>query len=271
MKAGESMDGGIEGRMRRTKRIQVGEILSTSSETVVSISVFKKRMNRVRPHRRLNGTLLGPPERAALLWLAAHLPAWVTPDHLTLVGFASAVMIFASYLLTNRSPAFLWLASCFVVLNWFGDSLDGTLARYRKIERPKYGYFVDHSIDALNEVLMFLGAGLSPYLHFEIAALALVGYLLLSVHVFLSTYVLGEFRLSFSNLGPTEVRVMVIAANTAVFFAGRPMLTLADLRFTLFDLMGCTLAVLFFAAFVVHSLRAAAALARAEKKPARPD
>jgi archaetidylinositol phosphate synthase len=257
--------------MRRTKKIQVSEIAPASPENVITVSRIKGRVKRVRRHRRLNDTLLGPVERAALQWLAARMPARVTPDHLTAVGFLAAAMIFASYLLTNISPAFLWLASFFFLLNWFGDSLDGTLARYRKIERPKYGYFIDHSIDAINEVFIFLGAGMSPYLHFEIAVLALVGYLLLSVHVFLATYVLGEFRLSYSNLGPTEVRVIAILVNTVLFFAGNPTLHVADMGLTVFDVAGVILAVLFFGFFVTSSLHSAATLAKMEEKTEKPE
>ena len=99
-------------------------------------------------HKRVNDILLGPIERPALNWLAAHMPAWMTPDGLTIIGVIGAVIILVSYGLSNLEPAFLWLASFGFFVNWFGDSLDGTLARYRKIERPKYGFFVDHTVDA---------------------------------------------------------------------------------------------------------------------------
>src|SRR5690554_1739776 len=104
-------------------------------------------MTDVRNHTRINQTILGPLEKPALQWMAARLPVWVTPDTLTGIGIFASVLIFISFVLTNIHPGFLWLASFGVVLNWFGDSLDGTLARYRKIERPQYGFFVDHAVD----------------------------------------------------------------------------------------------------------------------------
>ncbi|MGA9398496.1 MAG: CDP-alcohol phosphatidyltransferase family protein, partial [Anaerolineaceae bacterium] len=141
-------------------------------------------MQKIDNHKRINDILFGPLERPALAWLAAHMPEWVTPDLLTMIGLLSSLLIFVSYWLTQKSSAFLWLASFGFVLNWFGDSLDGTLARYRKIERPKYGFFVDHVIDAIDEVMVFFGLGLSPYVTFTIANLALVAYLLVSVQVY---------------------------------------------------------------------------------------
>ena len=132
-------------------------------------------MTEVKPHQRVNDILLGPWERPALAWLAAHMPGWMSPDKLTAIGFAGAVLIMLSYALSTRSAALLWLASLGFVVNWFGDSLDGTLARYRKIERPRYGYFVDHTVDSFNEFLIIMGLGLSPYVRFDVACLALIG------------------------------------------------------------------------------------------------
>src|SRR5512147_2001859 len=130
-------------------------------------------MSDAPAHRRVNDILLGPLERPALQWLAARLPAWVTPDLLTGLGLFASVIIFLAYTATNLDKGFLWLASLGFVLNWFGDSLDGTLARYRKIERPRYGFFVDHIVDAASECMVFLGIGLSPYVRFDLACVAL--------------------------------------------------------------------------------------------------
>jgi archaetidylinositol phosphate synthase len=170
-------------------------------------------MSDIKKHRRINDILLGPIERPALKWLAAHMPDWVYPDLLTVVGVFGALLIFFSYWLTNYNKNFLWLASLGFIINWFGDSLDGTLARYRKIQRPKYGFFIDHTVDAFNEVIIFLGFGLSPYLRFDIACLALIGYLLMSVLVYVRTYVKGEFVISYVGIGPTELRVIAILAS----------------------------------------------------------
>lgn len=192
-------------------------------------------MNEIRTHRRIIDTFTGPYERRLLCWIAARLPGWVTPDQLTGVGVIGSLIIFVAYGLTQWNPAFLWLASFGFVVNWFGDSLDGTLARVRKIERPLYGFYIDHAVDAYNEILVFLGLGLSPYVRFNLAALALVGYLLLSVLVFLRTYVKGEFTLSYGRLGPTEVRLIAIAANTAVFFVGNPQISLFSMSLSIYD------------------------------------
>jgi len=208
-------------------------------------------------HTRVNNILLGPLERPALKWLAEHMPAWITPDHLTAVGLAASILIFAAYWLTSLNPAFLWLASFGFLLNWFGDSLDGTLARHRQIERPLYGFFVDHAIDSLSMVLIFCGLGLSPYVRFEFALLALVGYLLLSVYTYLVTYVNGVFRISFAGLGPTEIRTIAILINTIVFFSGNDMVAVnlpIPGPFTVFDLALLVLAAVMFIAFIVVSV-----------------
>ncbi|MEL6929454.1 MAG: CDP-alcohol phosphatidyltransferase family protein [Cyanobacteria bacterium J06600_6] len=111
-------------------------------------------MSKIQPHTRINDILLAPLEKPALQWLAARMPSWVSPDLLTLFGIFGAIVILFAYLLANWTPGFLWLASLGLIINWFGDSLDGTMARYRQIERPKYGFFVDHTVDSLNEVLI---------------------------------------------------------------------------------------------------------------------
>jgi len=216
----------------------------------------------MKPHKRINDILLGPLERPALQWLAAHMPAWMNPDILTGIGIAGAAIIFLSYWLTNSNPAFLWLASLGFVINWFGDSLDGTLARYRKIERPKYGFFVDHTVDAFSELLVVLGLGLTPYIKFEIACLALIGYLLLSVLVYIRTYVEGVFKISYGKFGPTEVRVILIIINTVMYFVGNPAINLPFGATTIFDLLVGLVAALLFIIFAVSSIQQAGELAK---------
>lgn len=219
-------------------------------------------MPDIKKHKRINDILLGPIERPALQWFAAHMPDWVMPDHLTLLGTLGAILIFISYWLTNFDPAFLWLASVGFFINWFGDSLDGTLARYREIQRPKYGFFVDHIVDAFNEALIFLGFGLSPYIRFEIASLLFIGYLMMSVLVYVRTCVKGEFVISYAGLGPTEMRVLAIIANILLYFFGNPILTVAGVTFSVFDLVGFTIALALFAVFIISSYSQARELAR---------
>jgi phosphatidylglycerophosphate synthase len=149
------------------------------------------------------------------------MPAWVSPNMLTAVGVAGAVITAAGYILTNQALAFLWLASLGLAINWFGDSLDGTLARFRKIERPDYGFFVDHMTDLGAELLVALSIGMTALLKFDIACLGVIVYLAFSTFTFIKTVVTREIRITFGGLGPTEVRCMLIALN-ALFFCYQP-------------------------------------------------
>ena len=154
------------------------------------------------------------------------------------------------------------------LINWYGDSLDGTLARYRKIQRPKYGFFIDHTVDAFNEALVVLGLGLSVYVTFDVAALALIGYLMLSVYVYVRTFVDGVFQISYGKLGPTEVRVIIVALNTAMFFLGVRRITLPFGQFTLYDIPVAILALIFLVVFIVSSWTKARELAAIDRPPA---
>lgn len=177
-------------------------------------------MGELQPHKRVNDILLGPLERPALKWLAAHTPARVTPDMMSAIGVAGALITLLGYALSQLDRNFLWLASLGFVINWFGDSLDGTIARYRHIERPRYGYFIDHTLDAFCQIMVFVGLGLTPYVDFRISLLCLVAYMLLSVLVYVRTYVVGHFQLSYGKLGPTEVRVIAILLNLGMYLGG---------------------------------------------------
>ena len=191
-----------------------------------------------RKHVRINDIFLGPIERPALQYFCKIAPAWMTPDTMTIIGIIGSLIIAAGYILASENLAFLWLASAGYLVNWYGDSMDGSLARYRKIERPKYGYYVDHIVDSVNEFIVIMALGISSLVHFEIAALTLIGYLLLSVHTFLRTYVDDVFKISFGKLGPTEVRVIIILINTIVFFLGNPQFDVVfNWTMSLYDLL----------------------------------
>ncbi|HEY9770535.1 MAG TPA: CDP-alcohol phosphatidyltransferase family protein [Coleofasciculaceae cyanobacterium] len=218
-------------------------------------------MADIKPHQRINDILFAPLERPALQWLAANMPVWVNPDILTGIGILGGITIFLGYWLSNYSPLMLWIASLGFVINWFGDSLDGSLARHRKIERPKYGFFVDHTVDAFNEVLIVIGLGLSPYVTFSVACLALIGYLLMSVLVYIRTYVEGVFQLSYGKFGPTEVRVILILLNTVMFFWGIPEAKL-PLGLTIYDLPIAFIAAILGILFTVGSIQNAVELAK---------
>ena len=222
--------------------------------------------NAVEKHSRVNRILLGPLERPALKWLAERMPGWITPDILTAIGFFGAILIAVSYYLTNFNPAFLWLASFGFFINWFGDSLDGTLARFRKIERPRYGFFLDHTLDSASETIIFIGLGLSPYVNLNLAFLALIGYLLLSIFVFISTYVSGEFKISYGSFGPTEIRAVAILANTLIFFMGNPVVGIFGREIALYDLLLGIVTVALFSIFIVSTILRARELNKMEKR-----
>lgn len=200
-----------------------------------------------KPIERIQENMLARSERRLLNWICARMPAWVSPDMLTFVGMAGAFMVFAGYVGSNLGDEWLWLAIAGYGIQWFGDSTDGSLARFRKIERPRYGYFLDHSCDGLATTLVVVGIGLSPYVTLEIALVALAGYLLLSIHAFLSVRVLGELKLSYLNAGPTELRFLLIALTLAmVGFGTGPGVFGKVNGFDLFvGGVGCVLIILF--------------------------
>lgn len=169
---------------------------------------------------RIQHTLVTRAERVMLDWLCARLPGWVTPDKLTLLAILAAIGIGLCYVFSDNAPALLWAAIGLFVVHWFGDSLDGSIARHRSIERPNYGFFIDHSSDMLAGLLILGGLGLSPFVKLEIALLTLAGYYLVSIHTFLLAKVTGEFHLSHGGLGPTEIRIAFILATLGMIAFG---------------------------------------------------
>jgi archaetidylinositol phosphate synthase len=227
-------------------------------------------MNDIRNHQRVNDILLGPLERPILKWFAVHLPAWVTPDACTFLGVFGSLWILVSYCLSNWNANFLWLASLGFVINWFGDSMDGTLARHRNIERPVFGFYVDHVTDSASQVIIFLGLGLTPYVGFQVASLTLIAYMLLSVLVYVRTCASGEFRISYGKLGPTEIRVLAIGLNTGMYFGGRREILLAAGSFgriTLnpYDLIVAGIALLLCLFFIITAVRESIRMAKANR------
>lgn len=160
--------------------------------------------------------LLADVEGRLLRGIAARLPRVVRPNHLSAVGVVGAVGAGAGYALSGVSVHWLWMASLMLVVNWFGDSLDGTLARVREIERPRYGYYLDHIIDAFNTAAIGVGIGLSPFVELELALAMVVVYLMLSVNVYLESSVFRVFKMAYGPLGPTEGRIVLILGNMAL-------------------------------------------------------
>jgi phosphatidylglycerophosphate synthase len=169
-----------------------------------------------QPATRVHGSLLAAAEKRSLVWMAERMPRWVSSDHLTLLGFAAQIATGICYALAAWDRRMLLAAIACLAVNWFGDSLDGTLARVRHQQRPRYGFYVDHIIDSIGATAMMAGLALSGYMHPAIAAGLLIAFLLLSIQSYLATYTLGEFHLSFFRMGPTELRILLAAGNLAV-------------------------------------------------------
>ena len=168
---------------------------------------------------RIQTSVLNGVEKKVLNWLAERQPAWMTSDILTVIGTIGAIVIAVGFILAGtRDIHYLWLSSLGFVINWYGDSLDGTLARVRNRQRPVYGYYLDHTVDAINEVIMFLGAGLSGLVHIEIALMILVVYLLLTINVSVNAHLKREFCLTYAKMGPTEFRIIMIVINTVLIY-----------------------------------------------------
>jgi len=192
--------------------------------------------------------------------IARRLPARVMPDHMTALGVVAALGIGAAYWLTLRNPAWLWVASGLLVVHWLGDSLDGTLARLRRIERPRYGYYLDHLVDAGATIAIGAGLGLSPYLSLTTSLAIVIAYLALSINTYLETQVFGVFSLGYGRVGPTEARAALIALNLALL-AGA---TFEVAGHGLVDLAGLVAAALMLAGLAVRAARNLRVLAARE-------
>ena len=169
---------------------------------------------------RINTSWVIPAERPLVGWLAARLPIAVRPDHLTLTGFAGALICGLAYGASWLSPALLWVASAGLIVNWFGDSLDGTLARFRKIERPRYGFFIDNTTDLLSQICIFLGLGASPYMRFDVACLGLAAYYMVSFVNLIKAMDTCVIKIGFFGVGPTEIRLSFIFYNFVLLTVG---------------------------------------------------
>jgi len=182
--------------------------------------------------------VLSEVERRFLIRIADRLPRWVLPDHLTLLGMLGSALITAAYIMSNQAIWWLWIANLGFVINWFGDSLDGTTARVRRIQRPRYGFYLDHLTDAFSTLAIGLGLGLSPYMLLAVGLAIVVGYLILSINVYLESQVFGDFRFGYGVVGPTETRLILIGLNTVAVLVGPIPYTVFGVQATVFDLFG---------------------------------
>ena len=216
---------------------------------------LKQNAQSFKDATRIQGSITSHWERKVLLWLAARIPARVTSDHLTLLGFAAMVLAGGSYAWARWNRAGLLLATLCLALNWFGDSLDGTLARVRNQQRPRYGFYVDHMIDSFGALFLMSGLAVSRYIDWRVSASMLIAFLLLSIESYLASYTLGIFRLSFALFGPTEIRILLAAGNLALWF--HPNAKVPGYPYRLFDFCGvlatCGMFVMVVAAAIWHT------------------
>jgi len=225
----------------------------------LAITNGKQTLTPAPQLKRIQGNILARHERRLLTWICARLPAWVTPDLLTLFALFGAVMTFAGYVASALDANWLWLSCAGYVAHWFGDSLDGSLARFRAIERPKYGYFVDHSADVLGALFIVGGIGASPFVRLDMALIALAGYYMLAAHAFLAARVTSELKLSYISAGPTELRIILIGLTVGMYFFGQPEATGA---ITGIDMVVGAIGAILITLFVVQTGRMAMRLAR---------
>ncbi|HWE84799.1 MAG TPA: CDP-alcohol phosphatidyltransferase family protein [Terracidiphilus sp.] len=212
--------------------------------------------------RRINCSLTAPLEKRALTWMADRAPAWLTSDQLTALGLAAQIGAGVSYALARFDRRALALVILFIALNWLGDSLDGTLARVRGQERPRYGFYVDHVVDIFGSAALMLGLACSGLLHWQICMAMLIAFLLLSGESYLAAYTLSRFEMSQGLFGPTEIRLLLIAGNLALLRS--PYSTIFGHRFLLFDVGGTVASVGMLAMVIAVAIRHTARLYRQE-------
>ena len=226
-------------------------------------------MESQSPQRSVEATrepsfLLAVPEKRLLRWIASRLPRWILPDDLTVLGVVAAFGVAVAYQLANDSLDWLWVASALLVVQWLGDSLDGTLARVREIERPTYGYYLDHLVDAIATAAIGIGLGLSPLMLLSIGTLIVVAYLILSINVYLESFAFNRFSIGYGYVGPTEIRLILIALNTVVALGAGLDFVVADLELTVFDLIGLAIAGTMIVLLAARAARNLRELARKE-------
>jgi len=212
--------------------------------------------------REQNG-MLASAEHHALQWMAARLPSWIHSDHLTSLGLLAMLAAGAAYACSRSNNLFLHAVNGCLLLNWVGDSLDGTLARYRNRQRPRYGFYVDHILDTFSMSFLFGGLALSGYMSPQVVAFVLIAYFMLCINVYLATYTLGTFRISFGRFSPTELRVLLGIGNLALLF--KPTVHILGGNYLLFDIGGTIAAVLMVGILITSTARNIQVLYNAER------
>ena len=232
---------------------------------MTSIPVTTTKRIAFAPALRVNEALTASMEKRALQWFARRAPRWLTSDQLTLLGLGAQIAAGVCYALARYDRRALLLVIVCVALNWFGDSMDGTLARVRCQQRPRYGFYVDHMVDVFGAVALMCGLGLSGLVHWQVAIAMLVVFLLLSSESYLATYTLSRFQLSQGMFGPTEIRILLIVGNMALLRS--PYATVLGHRMLLFDLGGTIASVIMLGMAIVLTMRHTVELFREEPLP----
>lgn len=217
---------------------------------------------------RINLSLITRVEQVTLRWIVQRLPDWVTSDGLTLTGFIGAVIAFAGYAASWRHPGWLVVSALGLVVHWLGDSLDGTVARYRNRESPRFGFFVDNMLDAFSHGLFFIGFGLSPYVRLDVALLTLCAYYLMVLHTFARTHLLGITQMSYLRFGPTEFRLVLIGLTLLMLALGPRPIPGLPVPATLFDLAFAALGLSLIGTFIVQGVALARELKRDDRNSA---
>ncbi len=190
----------------------------------------------VQLHARENNSLSADVEKRALVWMSERMPGWVNSDHLTLLGFAGMIVTGFAYWAASYNEAALLLVVVGLTVNWFGDSMDGTLARVRNKLRPRYGFYVDHMVDVFGVSAVLAGLGISRFMSPAVAAGLFMAYMLVSIDIYLATHALGKFKISFGIFGGTELRFLLALGSMAVLF--KPEVYIAGQKYLLFDVGG---------------------------------
>jgi len=215
-------------------------------------------INKNKDLQRIQNSILSKTEKRVLIKLASKIPHNITPDHLTILGFLGSLITGISYFLTGYSIIFFWVASLGLIINWFGDSLDGTLARLRNIQRPLYGFFIDHNTDALSALVISLGVGLSPYFSLSLILILLIGYYLLSILTYINSILLNYFKISYGIFGPTELRLFIIIVNAILFFTidDMPVLNIVGYKILLTDFFAIFISIVLYVLYIYYFITA---------------
>lgn len=229
----------------------------------ISITASQRSPRSFTAATRLQESLVSHAEKRILVWLAQRTPSWINSDHLTLLGFVSQCLVGLCYVLSRLNPDILVVGVACIAFNWLGDSLDGTLARVRNRQRPRYGFYVDHISDTIAAFFLIAGLALSGYVHPLIALGMLIAFLMLSVESYLATYTLGSFRLSYWIFGPTEIRILLALGNFALL--RNPTVTIFHRRLLLFDFGGLVAIAGMSTMLIISTIRHTAVLYREER------